>query len=306
MKELWVEKYRPKTVDGYVFRDDNQRKQITTWIKDKSIPHLLLSGSPGIGKTTLAKMLISEIGVGEYDVLEMNASRERGIKEVQERITNFVSMIPFGPFKVVLLDEADYLTPEAQAALRGVMEEYSSTSRFILTCNHPNKVIPAIHSRCQSMHFTSIDQTEFTARVATILVEENIDFDLDTLDTYVKTTYPDLRKCINFVQQNVQDEKLLSGNNSDAGQADYKIAMVELFKQRKLQEARKLICSSARPEELGGVFRWMYDNIELFGVDEETRDSALLIIKQGLVDHSLIADPEINLSATLVKLARLQ
>jgi replication factor C small subunit len=305
MKELWVEKYRPKTVDGYVFRDDNQRKQITTWIKDKSIPHLLLSGSPGIGKTTLAKMLISEIGVGEYDVLEMNASRERGIKEVQERITNFVSMIPFGPFKVVLLDEADYLTPEAQAALRGVMEEYSSTSRFILTCNHPNKVIPAIHSRCQSMHFTSIDQTEFTARVATILVEENIDFDLDTLDTYVKTTYPDLRKCINFVQQNVQDEKLLSGNNSDAGQADYKIAMVELFKQRKLQEARKLICSSARPEELGGVFRWMYDNIELFGVDEETRDSALLIIKQGLVDHSLIADPEINLSATLIKLGRL-
>lgn len=305
MKELWVEKYRPKTVDGYVFRDDNQRKQITTWIKDKSIPHLLLSGSPGIGKTTLAKMLISEIGVGEYDVLEMNASRERGIKEVQERITNFVSMIPFGPFKVVLLDEADYLTPEAQAALRGVMEEYSSTSRFILTCNHPNKVIPAIHSRCQSMHFTSIDQTEFTARVATILVEENIDFDLDTLDTYVKTTYPDLRKCINFVQQNVQDEKLLSGNNSDAGQADYKIAMVELFKQRKLQEARKLICSSARPEELGGVFRWMYDNIELFGVDEEARDSALLIIKQGLVDHSLIADPEINLSATLIKLGRL-
>jgi len=305
MIELWVEKYRPKTASEYVFRDENQRKQITTWIKDKSIPHLLLSGSPGIGKTTLAKMLISEIGIEEYDVLEMNASRERGIKEVQERITNFVSMIPFGPFKVVLLDEADYLTPEAQAALRGVMEEFSGTSRFILTCNHPNKVIPAIHSRCQSMHFTSIDQTEFTARVATILVEENVEFDLDTLDTYVKTTYPDLRKCINFVQQNVQDGSLIGANSSDAGQADYKIAMVELFKKRKLQEARKLICSSARPEELGGVFRWMYDNIDLFGADEETKDSALLIIKQGLVDHGLIADPEINLSATLVKLGRL-
>ena len=305
MIELWVEKYRPKTAGEYVFRDDNQRKQINTWIKDKSIPHLLLSGSPGIGKTTLAKMLISEIGIEEYDVLEMNASRERGIREVQERITNFVSMIPFGPFKVVLLDEADYLTPEAQAALRGVMEEFSSTSRFVLTCNHPNKIIPAIHSRCQSMHFTSIDQTEFTARVATILVEENVEFDLDTLDTYVKTTYPDLRKCINFVQQNVQDGSLIGANSSDAGQADYKIAMVELFKKQKLQEARKLICSSARPEELGGVFRWMYDNIELFGADEETKDSALLIIKQGLVDHGLIADPEINLSATLVKLGRL-
>lgn len=305
MIEMWVEKYRPKTVDGYVFRDANQRKQITTWIKDKSIPHLLLSGSPGIGKTTLAKMMINEIGIEDYDVLEMNASRERGIKEVQERITNFVSMIPFGPFKVVLLDEADYLTPEAQAALRGVMEEYASTSRFILTCNHPNKIIPAIHSRCQQMHFTSIDQTEFTARVATILVEENIEFDLDTLDTYVKVTYPDLRKCINFVQQNVQDEKLISANSADAGQADYKIAMVELFKKRKLKEARTLICSSARPEELGGVFRWMYDNIDLFGTDEETKDNALIIIKQGLVDHSLIADPEINLSATLVKLARI-
>lgn len=306
MKELWVEKYRPNKVDGYVFRDGNQRKQITTWIKDKSIPHLMLSGSPGIGKTTLAKLLLHEIEIPEFDVLEMNASRERGIKEVQERITNFVQMIPFGPFKVVLLDEADYLTPEAQAALRGVMEEYSSTSRFILTCNHPNKIIPAIHSRCQQMHFTSIDQTEFTARVATILVEENIEFDLDTLDTYVKVTYPDLRKCINFVQQNCQDDKLVGAQQGDAGQADYKIGMVDLFKRGKIAEARKLICGSARPEELGEVYRWLYDNIDLFGKDEETKDTALLIIKQGLVDHAIIADPEINLSATLIKLARLQ
>ena len=174
MKELWVEKYRPKTVDGYVFRDDHQRKQINTWIKEKSIPHLLFSGSAGIGKTTLAKLLINEIGIEDYDVLEINASRENSVDVIRDKITNFVQMIPFGPFKVVLLDEADYLTLNAQAILRGLMETYASTSRFILTCNYPNKVIPALHSRCQGFHVEKTDQTEYTARVATILVEENI------------------------------------------------------------------------------------------------------------------------------------
>jgi replication factor C small subunit len=304
MKQLWTERYRPKTVDGYVFRDEAQKRQVQTWIKEGSIPHLLLSGSPGIGKTTLAKLLLNELSIPEYDILEMNASRERGIGEVRDRITNFIQMMPFGPFKVVLLDEADYLTPDAQAAMRGVMEEYSSTSRFILTCNHPNKIIPAIHSRCQQMHFTSIDQTEFITRAATILVEENIEFDLDTLDTYVKVTYPDLRKCINFLSQNVQNNKLISPNDNDAGMVDYKISMVELFKKRMIKEARELLCSQARPEEIGEIFRWMYDNLDLFGDTEDQKDTALIIIKQGMVDHTLIADPEINLAATLIKLAR--
>ena len=303
---LWVEKYRPKTIDGYVFRDEHQRKQIKTWIKDKSIPHLLLSGNAGIGKTTLAKILINELGIEEFDVLEINASRTNSVDDVRDKITNFVSMIPFGPFKVVLLDEADYLSPNAQAALRGVMEEYHSTARFILTCNYPNRIIPALHSRCQGFHVERTDITEFTARVATILVEEGVDFDLDTLDNYVKVAYPDLRKCINLVQQNCHDGKLAQPNQGDAGEGDWKFEMVELFKAGNIKGARKVICDSARPEELEEVYRWMYDNLDLFGKDEETKDSALLIIKQGLVDHAIIADPEINLSATLVKLARLQ
>jgi len=304
MKELWVEKYRPNTVDGYVFRDAGQKKQILTWIKDGSIPHLLLSGSPGIGKTTLAKLLLHELEIPAYDILEMNASRERGIDEVRTRITNFIQMMPFGPFKVVLLDEADYLTPDAQAAMRGVMEEYSSTSRFILTCNHPNKIIPAIHSRCQQMHFASIDQIEFTARVATILVEENMEFDLDTLDTYVKVTYPDLRKCINFVQQNCQDGRLIGAKEIDAGTADYRIQMVELFKAGKISEARKVVCGNVRPEEIDDIYRWLYDNVSVFG-DDATQDKAILIIKQGLVDHALVSDAEINLAATLIRLSHL-
>ena len=304
MKELWVEKYRPKTVDGYVFRDDHQRKQINTWIKDKSIPHLLLSGVAGIGKTTLAKILINEIGIEDYDVLEINASRTNSVDDVRDKITNFVQMIPFGPFKVVLLDEADYLSPNAQAALRGVMEEYSQTSRFILTCNYPNRIIPALHSRCQGFHVERTDQTEFTARVATILVEENIEFDLDTLDLYVKVAYPDLRKCIQLVQQNSTEGKLESPNKGDAGEADWKFDMVELFKAGKIRDARILLCGKIRAEEIPDVYRWLYDNLEVFG-DEQKQENAIPIIKQGLVDHTLVMDPEINLAAVLIKLARM-
>ena len=304
MKELWVEKYRPKTVDGYVFRDEAQKAQVKQWIKDKTIPHLLFSGNAGIGKTTLAKLLFNELDVNDLDVLEINASRTNSVDDVRDKIVNFVQMIPFGDFKVVLLDEADYLSPNAQAALRGVMEEYHTTARFILTCNYPNRIIPALHSRCQGFHIAKIDQTEFTARVAEILITEGVTPNLDILDTYVKATYPDLRKCINMVQMNTQDNSLLAPHEGDTGESDWKLEMVELFKAGKIQEARKLLCGTIRTEEMEEVYRWLYDNIELFG-SEEQQDQAVLIIKQGLVDHTLVVDPEINLAATLIRLARL-
>ena len=304
MKELWVEKYRPKTIADYVFRDDHQRKQVEQWVKEKTIPHLLFSGNAGIGKTTLAKVLLNELEINNLDVLEINASRTNSVEDVRNNIINFVQMIPFGPFKVVLLDEADYLSPNAQAALRGVMEEYHTTSRFILTCNYPNRIIPALHSRCQGFHIERIDQTEFTARVAQILIDEGITPDLDVLDTYVKATYPDLRKCINMVQMNSVDGKLVEPQKSDTGDADYKLEMVELFKKGEISKARKLVCSQARPDEIEDIYKWLYDNIDLFG-DEEKQESAILIIKQGLVDHTLVADPEINLAATLIRLSRM-
>ncbi len=305
MKDLWVEKYRPKTVGDYVFRDDTQKNQVTAWIKDGSIPHLLFSGNAGIGKTTLAKVLLNELEVNEYDVLEINASRTNSVEDVRDKIVNFVQMIPFGDFKVVLLDEADYLSPNAQAALRGVMEEYHTTARFILTCNYPNRIIPALHSRCQGFHIAKVDQTEFTARVAKILLDEGVEPDLDVLDTFVKATYPDLRKCINMAQMNSTTGKLLPPQKGDTGEQDYKLDMVELFKAGKISEARKLICTQARPEEMEDIFRWCYENVEVFSKEEEKQDQAILIIKQGLVDHSFVADPEINMSATLIKLARL-
>ena len=305
MKELWVEKYRPKDVDGYVFRDEHQKRQVQQWIKDGTIPHLLFSGNAGIGKTTLAKILLAQLEVNDLDILEINASRTNSVEDVRDKVVNFVQMIPFGGFKVVLLDEADYLSPNAQAALRGVMEEYHTTSRFILTCNYPNRIIPALHSRCQGFHIERIDQTEFTARVAEILIAEEITPDLDILDTYVKATYPDLRKCINMVQMNSVNGELVPPEKSDAGDSDYKLEMTELFKAGKISQARKLVCSQARPEEIEDVYKWLYDNIDLFG-DEEKQESAIIIIKQGLVDHTLVSDPEINLAATMIRLARMK
>jgi DNA polymerase III delta prime subunit len=304
MKELWVEKYRPSKIDGYVFRDNHQKEQIESWIKQKSIPHLLFSGNAGIGKTTLAKILFNELEVNDLDVLEINASRTNSVEDVRDKIVSFVQMIPFGDFKIVLLDEADYLSPNAQAALRGVMEEYHTTARFILTCNYPNRIIPALHSRCQGFHIERVDVAEFTARVATILMEENVEFDLDTLDTFVKATYPDLRKCINTVQMNSLGGALHSPEKGDTGEQDYKLEMVTLFKAGKISEARKLVCSQARPEEMEEIYRWLYDNIAIFG-DEATQDKAILIIKQGLVDHTLVSDAEINLAATLIRLSHL-
>jgi len=305
MKELWTEKYRPDTLDGYVFRDEAQKNQVAGWVASGMIPHLLFSGSPGVGKTTLAKILINQLKLNEYDVLVINASRENSVDAVREKITNFVATMPFGEFKIVLLDEADYISPNGQAALRGVMETYASSARFILTCNYPNKVIPALHSRCQGFHIDKIDTTEFTARIATVLVTEGVEVDLDTLDSYVKATYPDLRKCINLVQMNTVDGKLVKPQESDNSTADYRLAVVDLFKQGKILEARKLLCTQVRPEEMDEVFRWMYDNLELWGTTQEQHDAAVLVIAKGLRNIPMVADQEINLAATLVELSQI-
>jgi replication factor C small subunit len=305
MKKLWTEIYRPRTIQEYVFRDAAQRQQVQSWIDDGAIPHLLFSGAPGVGKTTLAKILINQLGIDDYDVLEINASRENSVEVIREKITGFVQTMPFGAFKVVLLDEADYISPNGQAALRGVMETYHASARFILTCNYPNRVIPALHSRCQGFHIERVDHTEFTARVATVLVTEGIEFDLDTLDTYVKAAYPDLRKCLNMCQMNSTSGRLDIPRGDEGGVREWKTEAVKLFKAHRVREARTLMCNSARPEEMEEVFRWLYDNLDLWSDQPDVQDQAIVIIKNGLVNHSFVADPEINLSATLIELANL-
>lgn len=301
--KLWTEKYRPNTLDGYVFKDESLKDIINKWIREKSIPHILLSGVQGSGKTTLAKILTNELNVIEYDIMFANGSKEGRKIDWVDKLISFCQTMPFGDFKVIIIDEADYLGAAVQPALRNLMESYSSNVRFILTCNYPNRIIPALHSRCQQIHIEKLDITEFTARIATILISENIEFDLDVLDTFVQASYPDLRKCINNTQMNTIDGKLQLPDTSNSNSQDYQIAMVDLFKQGKIREARKLLCNQARAEDMDYIYRWCYDNIDLFGDTIEKQEKAILIIKQGLVDHTICADAEINLSATLIRLA---
>jgi replication factor C small subunit len=307
MKELWTEKYRPQTLDGYVFTDPAQREQIEYFVKEKSVPHLLFTGPAGTGKTTLAKILVNSLDIDPFDFLQVNASRDNGVDFLKSKIEGFVSTLPFGDLKIVLLDEADYLSHNAQAILRGLMETYQSQARFILTANLAYKIIGPLKSRCHSIVIDKTDQTEFTSRAATILLTEGVEFDLDTLDTYVKATYPDLRSCLKLLQTNSVSGKLtMSKTSSGSGSADHKLEVIELFKQGRVRDARTLLCTHTAPEEMEDIFRWMYENLDLWSSTDEGKDQAILAIRKGLVNHAIVADPEINLSATLIELSSIE
>jgi replication factor C small subunit len=302
---LWVERYRPTSISEYVFKNDTQKNQVSQWIENKDISHVIFWGPGGIGKTTLALVLINEIGIYPSDVLKINASRENSVDDMRNKISNFAATMPFGDLKIVLLDEFDFASVNAQAALRGIMEQYSISCRFLITANYPNKIIPAIHSRCQEFKIDKLDLDEFTERTAKILLSENIDFELDTLDSFVRGSYPDLRKCINSLQANSIGGKLVIAEES-AGSIDYKIEAINLFKAGKIREGRQLICSQMRNEDAEELFRFFYDNLDFWGSTDEQKDQAIMAIRKGLVNVPLVADQEINISAALCELAQIQ
>ena len=302
---LWVEKFRPKTLDEYIFHDDNQRTAIERMVSDKTIPHLLLSGVQGSGKTTLGLVLINELDMDETDVLTINASDENNVDTIREKIKNFVSTFAMGDFKIVHLEEADYLTPNAQAVLRRMMEEYVDTARFILTCNYENKIVPAIKSRCQHFRFTKHDIADVTESVAKILLQEKVSFDLDLLDKYVRVGYPDIRKIINTLQQNCNDGKLLP-LISEHSAGDYKFELLDLLSTDDWNAARTLTCGEVAAEEWEDVYKFLYENLDK-APKFQTKDKweeGIIIIADHLYKHSLVADPEINAAAMYIRLGQ--
>jgi replication factor C small subunit len=308
--ELWTEKYRPKSFNDYVWRDSTMKQKAQQWLTERALPHVVLSGRAGTGKTSLAKMMLRELGIPQGDILSINASHERKIDELEDRILGFVKTYPMfdNPthIKYVLLDEADSLSPLSQRFLRAEMETYSKTTRFILTCNHREKISQPILSRCQMYHFEALSQEEFINRIVEILETEGVKWEIDDLQAYIEAAYPDLRKCINVVQQGTVGGVLKPHKAEDAGDVEYMLVVTDLFKKKRFLEARKLIVDQASVDEYPELFRWMYQNLALWGSTEPAQDDALIIIRDGIYKHNFVADPELNISATLAELARIE
>lgn len=306
-KGLWVEKYRPSKLEDYVWADENQKAQVTSWIKEGELPHLLLSGGPGVGKTTLAKCLLNELGVEDSDIRYVNGSHTNGVDDMRS-LTRFVETMPNGNYRYVLLDEADYLSPNAQAMLRNMIEEYSAICRWILTCNYPHKIIPALKSRTQGFHIDVLDRERFVARIGEILIAESVDLNeenFEILEEYTIATYPDLRKCINLLQQNCKGGQLRRPNGGSGSSLDFMAEAVGHFKNGRIHEARKVICANARSEEYEEIYRMLYRNLDWWGSTDEQQNQAIVVIANRLKDHALVADPEINLAACLIELSSL-
>lgn len=302
MKDLWVDRFRPETIDDYIFTSVDNKSKVSEWIAQKSIPHLLLSGPAGTGKTSLALILMKMLDVDDADFLRINASAKNGVDYVRDTIINFSTMMPVGDFKYILLDESDHLSTQAQAALRGVIDENSDTTRFILTANYPHKIIEPIHSRCQSIRVEKLDKDQFIVKIAQILIEVGVDVDPDTLMTHVDATYPDMRKCINNCQRYTIGNKLNLPQSDEVESSEVMLVSTELFKQGKFKEAREYVCKKISYEEYDDFYRFMYDNLELWGNCDEKKSKCIRAIRDGLVKDTSIADREINLSATLVTL----
>jgi DNA polymerase III delta prime subunit len=295
---LWVEKYRPSSIDTYI-GNEHLLDKVSVYLESGDLPHLLLYGRAGTGKTTLAKILVKNI---ECDYLYINASDENNVDTVRTKVKNFASTVGFKDFKIIILDECDYITPNAQAALRNLMETFSKHCRFILTCNYVERIIEPIQSRCQIFEIIPPSKPEVAQRLNQILEEEEINYELQDLKILIDSNYPDIRRTINSAQRNVINLQLKLDTVSII-QNDYKLKLLEILKTQDKKNAfknvRQLIADS-QIRDFADLFRLLYDEVDSYGKGH-VAECILIVAKYELSDAQVV-DKEINAMAMLIEL----
>ncbi len=295
---LWVEKYRPTTLDTYI-GNEHLKSKVEVYLESGDLPHLLLFGKAGTGKTTLAKLLVKNINC---DYLYINASDERKLEMVRDKVKNFASTIGFSDLKVIILDEADYITPASQAALRNLMETFSKHCRFILTCNYVERIIDPIQSRCQSFQIIPPDRKQVAVHMSNILQSENVTSDNKDIVTLVNGGYPDIRRVINSAQRQVVNGKLVI-DEAMITQNDYKLSLLEILKtqdkKNSFKNIRQLIADS-KVTDFSDLFRLLFDTIDDWGRGHIAE--CILLLSQYQQSDAVVVDKEINIMAMFTEI----
>ena len=296
--ELWVEKYRPQTLEEYVGNETIKNK-IADYLKQGSIQNLLFHGVAGTGKTTLAKLIAKNLNC---DLLYINASDERGIDTIRDKIIPFASSMSFNDVKIVILDEADYITPQAQATLRNVIESCSKTTRFIFTCNYLERIISPLQSRCQTFEIIPPSKEVVTDLTCRIMVNEGVKINSEAVLSVIDTHYPDIRKIINTIQGSIVDGEIKIDNNSLKNTQLGGLVVDALIRKAKLSEIRQILADSGS-REFDDLFKYIYEKSStLFGDNE---GEAILTIAKYQYEYTFVLEKEICVAAMLNKLLKL-